>query len=63
VPGAWLAQLDADQDTRAKDLPDQCRFMIGAAVRIREALAVAWPEVDLGAGTVEALGRSSVRCR
>jgi len=43
---AWLAQLDADGDARDKDLPDLCRFMIGTGVRVGEALAVAWPEVD-----------------
>jgi integrase len=50
---AWLAQPDAEEDARAKDLPDLCRFMIGTGLRIGEALAVAWPEVDLDAGTVD----------
>ncbi|MHC1559206.1 hypothetical protein ACR9E3_09620 [Actinomycetospora sp. C-140] len=51
---AWLAQLDADEDASDKDLPDLCSFMIGTGVRIGEALAVAWPEVDLDEATVDA---------
>lgn len=49
---AWLAQLRADKAAVEKDLPDLCLFMIGTGVRIGEALAVAWPDVDLDAGTV-----------
>jgi integrase len=56
---AWLAQLDADKDARDKDLPDLCRFMIGTGLRIGEALAVAWPEVDLDEATVDGPARSS----
>ena len=57
---AWLAQLDADEDARDKDLPELCRFMIGTGVRIGEALSVAWPEVDLDAGTVD-VSRTLIR--
>lgn len=35
-----------------KDLPDLCEWMLGTGVRIAEALAVTWDEVDLAAGTV-----------
>jgi len=50
---AWLAQLRADETAREKDLPDLCLFMIGTGVRVGEALALAWSEVDLDAGTVD----------
>ncbi len=36
-----------------KDLPDLTRWMLATGVRIGEALAVAWSEVDLDAGSVE----------
>lgn len=49
---AWLAQLDADQLAQEKDLPSLCRFMLGTGVRIGEALATDWADVDLVAGTV-----------
>jgi integrase len=49
---AWLAQLDADEAAREKDLPDLCRFMLGTGVRIGEALAVDWADVDLVGATV-----------
>lgn len=48
----WLAQLYADEGARGKDLPDLCRFMLGTGVRVGEALAVDWADVDLLAGTV-----------
>jgi integrase len=57
---AWLAQLDADEDARDKDLPDLCRFMIGTGLRIGEALAVAWPEIDLDEATVD-VSRTLIR--
>ena len=47
-------------DARDKDLPDLCRFMIGTGVRIGEALAVAWPEVDLDEATVD-VSRTLIR--
>lgn len=49
---AWLAQLDADDAAREKDLPALCRFMLGTGVRIGEALAVDWSDVDLVSATV-----------
>jgi hypothetical protein len=35
------------------DLPDLVTFMLGTGVRIGEALAILWNQVDLEAGTVE----------
>lgn len=49
---AWIARLAADPDARRKELPDLCEWMLGTGVRIGEALAVGWDEVDLTAGTV-----------
>jgi integrase len=49
---AWFRQLDADEDARDRDLPDLCRFLLATGVRIGEALAVIWGEVDREAGTV-----------
>jgi integrase len=43
----WLAQLEADVRAVAKDLPDLTRWMLATGVRIGEALAVSWDEVDL----------------
>ena len=48
----WLAQLDGDPTAVRKDLPDLCRWMLATGVRIGEALAVSWDEVDLDAATV-----------
>jgi len=48
----WLASLEADKVASRKDLPDLTRFMIATGVRIGEALAVYWSDVDFGAGTV-----------
>ncbi|MBB5153171.1 tyrosine-type recombinase/integrase [Saccharopolyspora phatthalungensis] len=48
----WLAQLEADEKAVAKDLPDLSRFMLATGVRIGEALAVQWSEVDLDKGVV-----------
>lgn len=48
----WIAQLDDDPESRRKDLPDLCEWMLGTGVRIGEALAVSWAEVDLAAGQV-----------
>jgi integrase len=50
---AWLTLLRADRDASRKDLPDLCEWMLGTGVRIGEALAVSWDEVDLAAGLVE----------
>lgn len=47
----WVAQLGMDPGARRKDLPDLCEWMLGTGVRIGEALAVSWDEIDLAAGT------------
>lgn len=44
---AWRSQLEADDDAVRKDLPDLTDFMVATGVRIGEALAVLWSEVDL----------------
>jgi len=49
----WISRLRADEDAVRKDLPDLCEWMLGTGVRIGEALAVSWDEVDLTAGRVE----------
>lgn len=45
--------LAADERAVEADLPDLVAFMLGSGVRIGEALAVLWDQVDLEAGTVE----------
>ncbi|MET7280065.1 tyrosine-type recombinase/integrase [Kribbella sp. NPDC005582] len=45
--------LAADPRAVDADLPDLVAFMLGTGVRIGEALAVTWSQVDLEAGTVE----------
>lgn len=42
----WIAQLEDDEDAVNKDLPDLSRFMMATGLRIGEALAVLWSEVD-----------------
>jgi len=49
----WLAQLAADEEAVRKDLPDLTRWMLATGVRIGEALAVSWDEIDLDEATVE----------
>lgn len=49
----WLAALEADPRAVRKDLPDLTRWMLATGLRIGEALAVAWSDVDLDAGTVD----------
>lgn len=44
-----LARLDEDERAVADDLPDLIRFMIGTGVRVGEALALRWGQVDLDA--------------
>jgi integrase len=44
---AWVLQLAADEDAVRKDLPDLTSFILATGVRIGEALAVLWSEVDL----------------
>ena len=48
-----LRQLQDDPVARRHDLPDLVFFMLATGVRIGEALAVIWSDVDLDAGTVE----------
>jgi integrase len=49
---AWLAGMEANEKAVRWDIPALCRFMLATGVRIGEALAVSWDEVDLDAGTV-----------
>ena len=48
----WVNRLQADAAASRRDLPDLCEWMLGTGVRIGEALAVTWPEVDLATGSV-----------
>ncbi|MGL5862875.1 MAG: site-specific integrase [Phycicoccus sp.] len=48
----WLGLVDADPVARRRDLPDLCRLMLASGVRVGEALALTWSDVDLDAGTV-----------
>jgi integrase len=50
---AWLEQLEADPKAVRMDLPDLTRFMLATGVRIGEALAMFWEDVDLDAAVVE----------
>ncbi len=50
--GHWLTILDASPLAVRKDLPDLVRFLLGTGMRIGEALALTWAEVDLLAGVV-----------
>jgi integrase len=45
--------LATDEGALQSDLPDLVAFMLGTGVRIGEALAVLWAQVDLDAGTVK----------
>jgi integrase len=49
----WLSALEADPQAVARDLPDLTRWMLATGLRIGEALAIAWTDVDLDAETVE----------
>lgn len=48
----WLSQLELDPKALAKDLPDLTRFMLATGVRIGEALALYWEDVDIEAARV-----------
>ncbi|WP_232285304.1 tyrosine-type recombinase/integrase [Saccharomonospora xinjiangensis] len=48
----WLAQLEQDPTARRHDLPDLTRFMMATGVRIGEALALYWEDIDLDRGLV-----------
>ena len=50
---ALLAALEANGKATRWDLPDLTRFMLATGVRVGEALAVSWDEIDLDAGTVD----------
>jgi integrase len=51
--------LRADEKAVRKDLPDLSLFMLAAGVRIGEALALIWVDVDLAAAQVEIAHTSS----
>lgn len=48
----WLEMLESDPKAVRRDLPDLSRFMMATGVRIGEALAVYWDDIDFEAGTV-----------
>jgi integrase len=48
-----LAALEVDKRAVGRDLPDLTRWMLATGLRIGEALAVTWADVDLEAGTVD----------
>lgn len=50
---AWLSN---DPRSISRDLPDLVAFMVGTGLRIGEALAVRWVDVDLDARTVDVHG-------
>lgn len=49
----WFSRLRADQRAVDMDLVDLCRFLLATGLRLGEALAVLWTEVDLDAGSIE----------
>lgn len=50
---AWLDAVEQSAKARDWDLPDLTRMMLATGVRIGEALAVGWSEVDLDEGVVD----------
>jgi integrase len=48
----WIEQLESDSKAVRADLPDLTRFMLATGVRIGEALAVIWKDVDFTAAVV-----------
>lgn len=50
---AWLDAVEQSTKARDWDLPDLTRMMLATGVRIGEALAVGWSEVDLDEGLVD----------
>jgi integrase len=53
---AIRAGLAQDARARTNDLPDLAAFLVATGMRIGEACAVSWPDVDLDAGTVAITG-------
>ena len=49
----WLARVEADEKAVRWDLPDLSRFMMATGVRVGEALATYWEDVDFATGTVD----------
>ena len=52
-PVQLMTKLQEDEKTRRRDLPDLVFFMFATGVRIGEALALVWSQVDFQAGTVQ----------
>lgn len=50
---AWFLAVTRDPRAVEHDLPDLCAFMLATGLRIGEAVAVLWSEVDLEEGAVE----------
>lgn len=48
----WLAIIDGSSYARRRDLPDLTRFLLGTGLRIGEALALHWSDLDLDSGTL-----------
>ncbi|MQA02668.1 MAG: tyrosine-type recombinase/integrase [Streptosporangiales bacterium] len=48
----WLVQLDTDEKAVRRDLPDLTRFLLATGVRIGEAIAVLWSQVNFTTGEV-----------
>jgi len=48
----WLAAMERDEQAVDRDLPDLTRFLLATGVRIGEALAVSFMEVDFAESTV-----------
>ncbi|MEI8413148.1 MULTISPECIES: site-specific integrase [unclassified Kribbella] len=49
----WLTAVAENDRAVRKDIPDLSLFMLGTGVRIGEALALVWADVDLSAGVVD----------
>ncbi|SFO37735.1 Site-specific recombinase XerD [Pseudonocardia ammonioxydans] len=50
---AWLDAVGQSKKARDWDLPDLTRMMLATGVRIGEALAIGWSEIDLDEQTVD----------
>jgi integrase len=48
----WLKVLDADPMAQRWDLPQLARFILATGLRLGEALAVSWQDVDLNRGVI-----------